>query len=73
MVQQQCRTWLHSTDIDLSNVVGIVPADGWNAGYSDGRTIPVIFWVLRKDGRLSGSSARAGSQSTSKSELRTSC
>lgn len=48
------RPTIKHGDVDLENVVGITPADGWVALYSIGDEKPVLFWVLLQNGELVG-------------------
>jgi hypothetical protein len=41
-------------DVDLTQVLGVCPAEGWVAAYSSGEQRPVVFWLLLKDGALVG-------------------
>ncbi len=47
------RPTIKFKDVELSEVLGMSPADGWMAEINGG-TKPVLFWLLTKSGELVG-------------------
>jgi hypothetical protein len=48
------RANIKQGDVDLDQVVGLCPAEGWVAVYSTNEQRPLLAWVVLKDGQWIG-------------------
>jgi hypothetical protein len=63
------RPNIKSGDVDLDAILGVAPADGWLAHYTN-ETRPVVLWLLLRDGGLVGLVGDANPSGTIYGELR---
>jgi hypothetical protein len=48
------RAHIKSTDLDVSEIIGLSATEGWVAVYSPNETKPVVFWVVLRAGEVVG-------------------